>query len=205
MICFQQFKKSYGAAPVIEIADLTLPTGIYWLKGENGSGKTTVLKCLAGLLPFNGSIMVADTHLRHKRMKYLRMVNYAEAEPLYPPYLTGNDLFYLYRQTKGTGKADGADIIEALGVDQYRHQKLGTYSSGMVKKLSLVLAFIGSPKLILLDEPLITLDVAATKVIHRIIDQYHQQGTAFILTSHQPLELPRPPNVLEVHHNTINL
>jgi ABC-2 type transport system ATP-binding protein len=205
MISFQQFKKGYNAAPVIEIADLTLPTNIYWLKGENGSGKTTLLKCIAGLLPFDGTISVNDINLRQERTNYLRIVNYAEAEPIYPPYLTGNDLIHLYRHTKGNQKTNVADLIDALGINQYQNQKIGTYSSGMVKKLSLVLAFIGSPKLILLDEPLITLDKNAARRLQWKIDQYSQYGVAFILTSHQALELANPAKELQVHDKTINL
>ena len=70
----------------------------------------------------------------------------------------------------------------------YIDSPLGTYSNGMLKKLSLVLAFIGTRRLVLLDEPLITLDSQALKILYQwIVDKNTQDGTSFLLSSHQEL------------------
>jgi ABC-2 type transport system ATP-binding protein len=76
-------------------------------------------------------------------------------------------------------------MLQQLHVFDAYEKKLGTYSSGMVKKLSLTLAFIGNPKYILLDEPLITIDVSALEVICSIVKKKFKQGISFIITSHQ--------------------
>lgn len=187
MLTINQFQKKYPGsnAPVLSIDHLYLHKGIYWIKGENGSGKTSLIKSIAGLLPFSGSIAVNNVDLGKSRMAYTKLVNYAEAEPQYPSFLTGKELLSFYQSTNGGEWPN--EIIRALGVDKFMQNKTGVYSSGMMKKLSLVLAFTGNPQLILLDEPLIALDVEAVEILQNTIAAYHQQGVSFIITSHQSL------------------
>lgn len=185
MLTITNFQKKYAASPepVLSINDCTLEKGIYWIKGANGSGKTSLLKSIAGLIPFEGNIAVNGCNISHNRMAYLQKVNYAEAEPQYPLFLSGKELIDFYRATKKGSFSES--LLKNLGVEKFMHQKTATYSSGMLKKLSLVLAFIGNPTLILLDEPLIALDVAAVDVLQSSIKQYNEAGISFIITSHQ--------------------
>lgn len=76
----------------------------------------------------------------------------------------------------------------------------------MLKKLSLVLAFIGEPKWILLDEPLITLDVNAVNIILSTIKYFHQNGISFLITSHQSLSLDENNiRILTIEHKNLQL
>jgi ABC-2 type transport system ATP-binding protein len=80
-------------------------------------------------------------------------------------------------------------LIKTFGIDHYFEKPCATYSSGMLKKLSLAIAFLGSPKLIILDEPLITLDEHAQKTLVGLIDEYiHEYEAIVLLSSHQFLE-----------------
>lgn len=203
MLRLLNYKKSYGPAPVLEIEKLELPVGVYWLKGENGTGKTTLLKSIAGLIPFDGTIEVDGTNLRKQRMLYTKKVSFAEAEPVYPSFLTGEDLLRFYRQTKGSDEKTRKDLTEAFGATSYLQNTIGTYSSGMLKKLSLVLAFIGEPKLILLDEPFITLDVKAVETLRQRIGKASENGTLVLLSSHQEPALPVSCTTLHIHHKTV--
>jgi ABC-2 type transport system ATP-binding protein len=186
MLHFTNFQKSYDSSPIISIPQLSLPDGVYWLQGENGAGKTTLLKCIAGLIPFTGEIRVDDMDIRKHRIAYRKGVNWADAEPVYPAFLTGLDLISFYEQTLSSTPAEISRLIKAFGVDHYIKKKVGTYSSGMTKKLSLVLGFMGSPKWVLLDEPLITLDVAVVKTCLQLISNYEKKGISFLISSHQP-------------------
>ncbi|WP_420149084.1 ABC transporter ATP-binding protein, partial [Spirosoma sp.] len=77
-----------------------------------------------------------------------------------------------------------------LGVDAFWTKPTGTFSSGMLKKLSLLLAFLGNPQLVLLDEPLTTLDVATAARLFEYIRQIRaEQNVSFLLTSHQDITL----------------
>ncbi|HEY0273246.1 MAG TPA: ABC transporter ATP-binding protein [Chitinophaga sp.] len=188
MISFNQVEKYYGDTLALRIPQLSLEAGIYWVQGENGAGKTTCLKMLAGLLPFKGQVVLnGEIDSRRSPIAYRRKVNYAVAEPLYPEFLTGHELIALYLRTKGPGAFPVEDLARMLGAGSYLQTPVGTYSSGMLKKLSLLLAFLGNPALILLDEPLITLDVATVAVMYDLINRLHATGVSFMITTHQAL------------------
>lgn len=189
VIALHNVKKSYQDFHVLDIARLELPAGIYWLQGENGAGKTTCMKVMSGLIPFKGEIVLqGNVSSRRQPVAFRRLINYAEAEPLYPSFLTGHDLLELYLGTKGGNREQVKALGERLGVGVYMHNAVSTYSSGMLKKLSLLLAFTGNPLLILLDEPLITIDSQALAVLYDLIRDYHARGVSFCITSHQPLD-----------------
>lgn len=188
MLQFENIQKYYGSFLALQIPSLYLENGLWLLKGENGSGKTTFLKMIAGLHPFNGNI-VADKQfsLKKQRQQYLKTVSYAEAEPLYPNFLTAKELVQLFCYTIGGDINEAIELLKQLHIYDVYTQPVGTYSSGMIKKLSLTLAFIGNPKIILLDEPLITIDADAISNICSIITNKQKQGISFIITSHQPI------------------
>ncbi|SHK76915.1 ABC-2 type transport system ATP-binding protein [Chitinophaga jiangningensis] len=189
VITMESVSKNYQDFAVLDIPKLELSTGIYWLKGENGAGKTTTMKVMAGLLPFRGEILLNGTvNSRRQPVQYRRLINYAEAEPLYPAYLTGRDLLELYFRTKGGDRAPVFAMATQMGVDNFVNNPVSSYSSGMLKKLSLVLAFVGNPAIILLDEPLITIDTKTLAQLYGIIQDSHSAGVSFIITSHQPLD-----------------
>jgi ABC-2 type transport system ATP-binding protein len=189
MLSFCNFQKSYGNYPALQVPDLYLPTGIYWVKGVNGSGKSTLLKSIAGILSFNGDVLLNSVSVKKQPVEYRKLVNFAEAEPRFPEFLTGNELIRLFASAKGAPKGQEQPFLESMGMESYLHKPVGTYSSGMLKKLSLLLAFLGHPQLILLDEPLITIDAAALAILYNwIAGQHRQNGTGFLLSSHQILD-----------------
>lgn len=150
---------------------------------------------IAGLHPFSGDILVANHSIKKNRMDFLRRVNYAEAEPLYPPFLTAKNMVELYCSTMKSKVQDTCQLLETLHIMDAYNKPLGAWSSGMTKKLSLALAFVGGPEWILLDEPLITVDVEAVAIIGELINTYHaKKGVSFILTSHQAFQ----ENVLQI-------
>jgi ABC-2 type transport system ATP-binding protein len=190
VITLDHITKSYHDTVILDIPHLTLDYGVYWLLGGNGAGKTTTMKVMGGLIPFKGDILLDNNSIscRKEPVKYRRLVNYAEAEPLYPGFVTGSDLLALYVNTKGKGYEDVKEMVDLLGVGSFIHQPVNSYSSGMLKKISLLLAFTGTPKVILLDEPLITLDTQSLPLLYTLVEKFHQQyGVTFCITSHQPV------------------
>src|SRR5579859_2127412 len=157
MLALTQVQKYYGRKQVLSIPALQLDDGVYWLQGLNGAGKTTLLRMIAGLVPFKGDIILDRVSLRKDAVAYRRAVSWADAEPLYPGFLTGQDLVRFYQEIRSAAAPETAQLVALFGMQAYLSSQIGTWSSGMIKKLSLVLAFIGSPRLILLDEPLVTL------------------------------------------------
>lgn len=209
MLKIVNFLKSYGNQVILDIPCLEIPNGIHWIKGGNGSGKSTFLKTVAGMLDFNGEIILNNfTSLKTQPAVYRSHVNFSEAEPLFPSFLTGNDLLKLFLAAKKGAIKQIDPMLDELGIRLFIEQPVQTYSSGMLKKLSLALAFIGKPSLILLDEPLITIDTASLNVLYKLIAAKHfDDGTCFIITSHQDIDKLKLPLTSEflVDQNTLVL
>jgi ABC-2 type transport system ATP-binding protein len=200
MLQFKGFKKSYGNYPALTINELTITPGIYWIKGVNGSGKSTLLKSIAGILAFDGDIVLeGSVSIKKQPVNYRKLVNFAEAEPLFPEFLTGKEMIDLFAAAKEAPAGQEQYFIDSMQMKSYVDRPIGTYSSGMLKKLSLVLAFLGKPKLILLDEPLITIDTASLHILYQWIgEQHHKNGVNFLLSSHQALDPAEFPGALEL-------
>ncbi|UZR97085.1 ABC transporter ATP-binding protein [Chondrinema litorale] len=209
MLELKNFKKTYGSVTVLEIDHLKISTGIYWIKGANGSGKSTLLKTLAGIINFEGEVLLNKTiSVKKQPVAYRKLVNFAEAEPVFPEFLTGMELVKLFASAKNVSVKESEYYIESMGMSAYMSDAIGTYSSGMLKKLSLMLAFLGKPSIILLDEPLITIDAASLEILYEwITHKKQQEELSFFLSSHQTLETKNISltGELLVQNQTVNL
>ena len=189
MLHLTNFSKTYHGRAVLHIDDFALAPGLYWVQGANGAGKSTLLGAIAGVTPFAGDIQLSGgPSLKRQPAAYRRLVNFAEAEPVFPEFLTGRELISLFREAKNGPPGQEDAYLEELRMTAYVHEPVGTYSSGMLKKLALVLAFLGRPTCIVLDEPLTTLDAEAIPILCGwMARQRVEQGTSFLLSSHQEL------------------
>jgi ABC-2 type transport system ATP-binding protein len=208
MLTFFQVEKSYGSKRVLDIPAFELAAGVYWLQGSNGTGKTTLLRMLAGIVPFRGEIRLQRLSLRSDPVRYRRAIGWADAEPVYPDFLTGADLLAFYRGILHPPPGQVEELIEELGVASWLDSRAATWSSGMCKKVSLLLAFLGRPGLILLDEPLVTLDSVGVASLYALVaKRWETDGTSFILSSHQSLPQSALPGLrtLEISNIAIEL
>jgi len=186
MLKVKNYSKSYNNHTIVAVEDLEIPEGIHWVKGINGSGKSTFFRSVAGIIPFDGEISWNNLDIRKDAVTYRMQVNMSEADPLYPDYLTAYDLLNFIAEAKKAETSQLQQLAEVLGVDVYWKSAIGTYSSGMLKKISLLSAFLGKPSLIMLDEPLITIDDRSVQIVYELVKEYaEQQGVSFLLSSHQ--------------------
>ena len=190
LIEFASLFKRYQQHVVFDQEGLFLEEGIHILLGENGSGKSTFLKILAGYASFVGTGKILDDIRLGTDHKSLRKsVSYAEAEPEFPDHIQGQYLVDMFLRLKEGDRKEVEEINEILGIEGYLSQSIGNYSSGMKKKLSLLLAFLGNSRLILLDEPFNTLDPLARKSLCNLIQQWSERGSSFLMAMHhQPPE-----------------
>jgi len=189
MLEIKDFEKYYGSFHALSIPALSIPAGLHWVKGINGSGKTSLFKSISGLIPFSGDILLDGISIKKQAKAYRLKVNFSEAEPIFPSFLTGKELVSLYALAKKAPENQQIEILERLGAIEYYQQPVGSYSTGMLKKISIALAFIGNPSLIILDEPLIGLDVNAVMAVKEmIVDKKGKDKTSFLISSHQALD-----------------
>ncbi|MGE9310203.1 ABC transporter ATP-binding protein [Niabella sp. CJ426] len=206
MLLIRSLIKSYGNYEVLNMADIHFPKASYWIKGANGSGKSTFLKAIAGITPFKGDVLLnGNISLQKNPVAYRAAISYAPAEPAYPSFLKGEELVQYYMHTKGGNRSQVADLKSTLNIDNYLGNPCGSYSSGMLKKLSLLLAFLGISEWIFLDEPFTTLDAATQLSLQQLIQNSTDKG--FIITSHHdiPVDAISFKSIYGIHHKTLKL
>lgn len=188
MIDFLDYHKSYGRHDVLSIPELSIPDGMHWIKGQNGSGKSTLLKSIAGIIPFKGDVLVNGESLKQNPVNARRIVTYSEAEPVYPVFLTASDIMNFVAHSRRYSKVKVNKLMDYFGVGSFKNQVIGGYSAGMLKKLSLCIAFCGEIPWILLDEPFAFIDRETEENLIKFIEQKVKQGVNFIITSHHELD-----------------
>lgn len=200
MLSLSGFEKKYPSGFEVVIPQLDLPEGIHLILGGNGSGKSTLLKALAGIHPANGEVLLNGTSLSSQPIDYRRKIGFSAAEPTFPEYLNLKDLITVVAKAKQSTHAEIAELTTILEVGEFMTYPIGGYSSGMLKKSALMLAFLGKPELIILDEPFTTIDAQTQGQLVRLICQRAKEGTGFLITSHQsgPIELLPVTSVLHM-------
>lgn len=193
LLSLSEFRKHYPLGFSLEIKSLNLPSGIHLILGENGSGKSTLLRALAGIHKAEGDIILNEISLSQQPLAFRMLVGFAEAEPLFPDFLSLDDLISVIGSSKKATRGQVEKLKEVLGIGDFAATPFGTYSSGMLKKAALLLAFLGSPKLVILDEPFTTLDKNSQVRLTRLIIDLSEKGISFLLTSHQSEPLDHLP------------
>lgn len=188
MLRVNEMNTFIGRKRIIKNVSLQVSPGdIVGLVGPNGAGKTTIMKTILGLAKFTGNISINDKEVTENNHNALSEVGALIEHPAIYPFLSGLQNLDLYSHDKH----DVMNIISMLQMDAYIKDKAKGYSLGMKQKLGIAIALLNHPKLIILDEPMNGLDVEATIGVRKIIKQYAEQGTAFLISSHILSELQK--------------
>lgn len=167
----QSLHAGYDKLIVLNGVDLEVSRG-EWLAllGPNASGKTTLLHCIAGtLVPSAGSISICGHPLRQEAMAAKRMLGFGCAPESLPDLLTGRQCLEIYAAAKGVA-AIGGDVLalaEEFDFSPMLDRFVGSYSLGTKQKLAVLLALLGEPALVVLDEAFNGLDPASALVLKR--------------------------------------
>ena len=190
MIELRQLSKAYGAVTALSNLDLSVPEGcLYGLLGPNGAGKTTTLRILATLLaPDGGSVQVGGVDaLKHPR-EVRRLLGYVAQEVAIDKILSGRELLQLQGDLYHLSRADRDhridDLIDRLGMEPWIDRRCGTYSGGMRRRLDLAAGLLHRPRLLVLDEPTVGLDIESRSAIWQLLNQLVEAGTSELLSSH---------------------
>lgn len=185
MLSLTNINKKYGSHEVLNFSEWNVNKGIYWLKGENGTGKSTLFRIMSGQIPFKGEVQLNGVNLRKEPMKFRSKISFAEAEPQYPLFIKGKELIDFYTETRKADRKQAKELADHFEMTPFLDNVVGSYSSGMLKKLSLICALVGDADLYILDEPLITIDIQSADNLYTLIKDIALQGKTFLISSHQ--------------------
>jgi ABC-2 type transport system ATP-binding protein len=187
MLSIINFRKVYNGRTILAFHEASFGPGVHWIQGANGAGKSTLFKAISGLIPFEGFITVNGVDIRKHPVEYRLKVNYSEAEPLYPSFVTAKDIFTFIAATKRASPQQKQQLPETWGLQPFFTHAVETFSSGMLKKVSLACAYLGQPSVIILDEPLITLDHDSKNILYESMRHAVAAGTTILMSSHQAI------------------
>jgi Cu-processing system ATP-binding protein len=183
--------KSYGQLNALNAINMSLNEGeVLGLFGHNGAGKTTMMKLILGVIsPSKGNVEVMGISPDSKEAWHCRSkVGYLPENVSFYEQLTGLEVLTYFVKLKGftnkAGKQKAVNLLEQVGITHAMNRQVKTYSKGMRQRLGLAQAFIGEPKLLLLDEPTVGLDPIATREFYQTVDQLKSNGSSVILCSH---------------------
>jgi len=196
LIELEHLSKQYGtgrrSAPVRALDDFSLliPDGsLYGLLGPNGAGKTTALRILCTLLaPDSGSVRVAGLDALRDPRGVRRLLGYVAQEVALDKILTGRELLALQGDLYHLARADRdariAALIDLLGMGEWIDRRCGGYSGGMRRRLDLAAGLLHRPRVLVLDEPTVGLDIESRAAIWQVLRQLREGGTTVLLSSH---------------------
>jgi len=177
--------KQYGEVVAVDHLTLRVPRGgVFGFLGPNGSGKTTTMGMLLGLVhPTSGEARIFGDAARHPAT--LRRVGAMVETPTFYPYLSGRaNLLYFQGIGRRGVRADVDRLLNLVDLGKRADSKYATYSLGMKQRLGIACALLGDPELVFLDEPTNGLDPAGVVEVRELIRDLGKGGRTVVLSSH---------------------
>jgi ABC-2 type transport system ATP-binding protein len=183
-----------GRGETVAVDDVSISVGagrVHGLLGPNGAGKTTTLKMLLGLVrPTAGTFELLGQPASPAARADL---GFLPEQPYFPKQLNALQTLRLYGKLSGVDRTEiaqrSSDLLESVGLGGSERLTLDKYSRGMLQRLGIAQALIGSPRLVVLDEPASGLDPVGQRDVRNLIIDLKQSGTTVLLSSHQLSEV----------------
>ena len=180
--------KQYGPHTAVDHVELHVPQGcVYGFIGPNGAGKSTTMKMLLGLIPPTaGRVRLLGQELTEKsRLPLLRQTGSLIEAPAGYLHLTAQENLEIVADLKGVPHKDIGRVLDIVHLTQDRNRRVGQYSLGMKQRLGIAMALLGSPKLLILDEPTNGLDPAGIQEMRALIrNMPAATGATVLISSH---------------------
>lgn len=184
-------RKSFGGEEILHgITRSFAPGQVHGIIGNNGSGKTVLMKCICGFLrPSSGKILV-DGKIVGVDVDFPECMGAIIETPGFLPNLTGRKNLKLLASLRGQiGEAEIRSSLLRVGLDSDLKKPVGKYSLGMRQRLGIAQAIMENPSLLVLDEPFNGLDKAGVCQMRRLIQSLQEEGKTILLASHNQSDI----------------
>jgi ABC-2 type transport system ATP-binding protein len=194
-ISIKNLYKKYGPRYVLEDLSFDVQKGsIYGFLGQNGAGKTTTIKILSGLsIPDDGQIIIDNMDLSLEADKIKNILGLVPQDSEFYDERTALSQMNYFARLKGLSKDEGQEqsmlLLERVGLANEMTKKVGSFSHGMKKRLSIAQALLNEPKILILDEPTNGLDPVGVRQVKQIIRECNDIGITILVSSHNLLEI----------------
>ena len=187
---FEDVTKTYGPVTALDQLSLAVPLGAVGLLGPHGSGKTTMIRALLGLIPVDrGSGEILGMDFRTRQLDIRRAVGFAPEDECLFPRVVGVEFVGYAGELVGMSSKDALqrshEVLDYVGLGEARYRKVESYSTGMKQRLKLAAAIVHDPKLLILDEPTNGMDPAGREeVLELARDLSRNKGMSLMFSSH---------------------
>jgi len=187
-IKIEHVNKSFGKKQVIFDISLEVPySQILGLLGPSGSGKSTIVKMIAGIdVPTSGEVYLLGEKM--PKLSMMHKIGYmAQSDALYEELTAEENITFfasMYKLTKSKRKQRIAEVMDLVNLSDHLKKQVKQYSGGMKRRLSLAIALIHEPPVLILDEPTVGIDPVLRKSIWDELYNLNKNGTTIIVTTH---------------------
>ncbi len=179
-----------GGALVVDGLDFTVAAGeSLALWGENGAGKTTVIRALLGLVPFSGQVRLAGREMPREGRAARAAVGYVPQQLAYYEDMSSLGLLQFLAALRVAPRGMPESLLERVGLADHAAKAVGALSGGMKQRLALAAALLGDPPILLLDEPTASLDAGARAELTALIADLRASGKTLLVTTHRLSEV----------------
>lgn len=190
-IVVEHVYKAFGKEQVLNDVNLRIEPGhIYGVVGNNGSGKTVLMKCICGFLhPDKGAVYVDGVRIGKER-DFPESLGVIIETPGFIPNLTGYRNLKILADMRGKiGKKEIFQTLEKVGLDPHMRKTVSKYSLGMRQRLGIAQAIMEDPKILILDEPFNGLDKAGVEHMRGLLKELKSRNKAMLLASHNAQDI----------------
>ena len=190
-IIVEHVYKSFGKERVLEDVNLTIEKGkIFGVVGNNGSGKTVLMKCICGFLQADSGKITVNGKVIGKDCDFPESLGMIIETPGFLPNISGyKNLKILAGLKAAIGKKEILDSLERVGLDPHMKKHVAKYSLGMRQRLGIAQAIMEDPDVLILDEPFNGLDKNGVKHMRELLKELKNQGKSILLASHNAQDI----------------